>query len=249
MKTETLHITDDPAVTLTCYIHDESNELRNANLRPAVLVLPGGGYQFCSDREAEPIALAYMAEGYNTFVLRYTVGLKSLFPTPLHDAQKAMDTIRERSDEWRVNPKKIAVIGFSAGGHLAAALGTIGAGIKPAAMILCYPCITEALGHLLAHPVPGLEHEVDDSTPPTFIFATAADGLVPIEESLAFATALAAAKIPFELHAFQHGAHGLSLAKPLTSNGSAFMSDANAAQWFPLSVAWLKGIVGDFEIV
>lgn len=246
MKTETLFITDDPSVTLTCYIHDESNELANAKIRPAVLVLPGGGYQMCSDREAEPVALSYMAEGYQAFILRYTVGKESVFPKPLRDAEKALQTLHERADEWRVDKSRIAVVGFSAGGHLAAALGTMGK-VKPAALILCYPCILESTGKLLVNPVPGLDDKADKTTPPAFLFATAADDRVPVENTLAFAAALDRAGVPFETHIFQKGVHALSLAKPHTSGGAKYMIEPRAAQWFPLSCDWLRGLWSEFD--
>jgi acetyl esterase/lipase len=239
MTSEVFQITNDPSVTLTSYVIDSSQELATAEPRPAILVLPGGGYHFCSDREAEPIALAYLAHGYNAFVLRYSLNAASAFPRPLQDAETALEFIGKHSAEWHVDPKKIAAIGFSAGGHLAAALGTMGK-IKPAALILAYPCILASIGDVLANPVPSLDEKVDASTPPAFIWATAADALVPVENSLAFATALSRAKIPFELHIFKDGVHGLSLATAQTSNGNPAMLEPDAAQWVQLSVSWLQ---------
>ncbi len=246
MKTGTLFLTDDPNVTLTCYLHEPSGELANIHARPAVLVLPGGGYQACSDREAEPVALAYMAEGYQAFILRYTVGERSIFPRPLQDAEAALEMIAARADEWLVDKSKIAVIGFSAGGHLAASLGVMGR-LKPAALILAYPCILESIGKILANPIPGLDDKVDVSTPPAFLFATQEDALVPVENTLAFAAALDRVGVAFELHIFQRGEHGLSLAKPLTSSGFRKMVDPIAAKWFPMSIDWLHGLWGDFS--
>ena len=110
-------------VTLTTYLNDVSPEMPYLNVRPAILVIPGGGYSMCSDREAEPIALEFMSKGYNAFVLRYT--LKQDFPAPLDDAVWALKLIREKADEFHIDPTKIAAIGFSAGGHLTAALSTV----------------------------------------------------------------------------------------------------------------------------
>ena len=245
MQTMTLNPTADPAVTLTCYLHGQSPEMPNTNLRPAVLVLPGGGYQSCSDREAEPVALAYMAEGYNTFVLRYTVGGGADFPRPLQDAEAAMDSILAHAAEWHTDTERIAVIGFSAGGHLAAALGTMGR-VRPAALVLCYPCILDSMAAVLGRDIPSLEKHVDAQTPPAFLFATSADELVPVQNTLAFAGALAEQGIPFETHIYRQGRHGLSLAKPLTCSGYSSMTDARAAGWFPLSMDWLHGLWGDF---
>ena len=246
MKTAKLLLNGDAAVTLTCYMHDASGEMPNTETRPAILVFPGGGYQVCSDREAEPVALAYMAVGYNAFVLRYSTGEKAAFPRALKDAEKAMQMIIDRAVEWNVDIKKIAVIGFSAGGHLAACLGTMGS-VKPSALILGYPCITEEICKKLNMPVPPLDDKVDKTTPPTFIFSTWADELVPVSNSLAFASALDKAGIKCEIHIYQNGVHGLSLGKPHTSSGFARLVDKNYAGWFDLSVNWLSNLWGDFD--
>lgn len=243
MTTEVLRPTGDPAVTLTTYVHDASPELSNAKLRPAVLVFPGGGYQFCSDREGEPIALAYMAKGYNAFVLRYTV--KKDVETPLHDAETALETIMEKAGEWKVDKSRIAVIGFSAGGHLAAHLSVAGR-LRPAAAMLGYPCILDKKIEDIQ--LPDLTGKVDATTPPCFIFSTSEDKVVPIANSLDFASALDKAKVPFELHIYQNGEHGLSLAAPLTANGGRNMVEPAFAGWFEDSIVWLRGLFGDFAI-
>lgn len=244
MKTISLNLTHEN-VTLTAYLLDRSPEMPNTQVRPAVLVFPGGGYYNCSDREAEPIALAFLAEGYQAFVLRYSIGENAAFPRPLNDAEEALELIRSKADEWAVEPGKIAACGFSAGGHLAAALGTMGR-VRPNALILAYPCILDSISNILATPIPSLEKWVDGQTPPTFLFATATDQLVPVEHSLQFAVALDRARIPFELHIFQRGTHGLSLAKPVTSAGLRAMVDADAAKWMGLCIAWLENLFGAF---
>ncbi|MCL2351515.1 MAG: alpha/beta hydrolase [Firmicutes bacterium] len=246
MKTGVLQVTDDPDVTLTYYVHDLSNELPNCSFRPAMLVLPGGGYRMCSDREAEPIALAYMAEGFNAFVLRYSLREKAAFPKPLNDAEKALQMILDRAKEWSVDTRKTAAVGFSAGGHLAAALGTMGK-VKPAALILCYAATLDSISAIMPAPVPSLDGLVDETTPPTFLFSTSADRTVPIENTLAFARALDRAKVPFEAHIFQNDTHGISLAKPLTSIGLSNLADPVVAQWFKMSVDWLHMVLGDFD--
>lgn len=219
MKTEVIKLDTNINVTLTTYLLDESDEMPNAINRPAVLIFPGGGYQFLSDREAEPIAMAFLAEGYHAFILRYSILENAVFPNPLRDAEAALALIRNKADEWHIRPENIAVCGFSAGGHLAAALGTMGS-IRPNAMILGYPAIlTKLFSQLSPGTIPGLENEVDEQTPPAFIFHTANDGLVPVENALQFASALDDKNIPFELHIFQDGEHGLALAKPVTSSG------------------------------
>ncbi|MBS6355127.1 alpha/beta hydrolase, partial [Oscillibacter sp.] len=106
---------------LTGYLLDASQEFANITARPAVLVLPGGGYALCSDREAEPIAMAYLAQGFHAFVLRYTVGTGfDPFPSALAEAEQALETLRSHAADWRLDPERVAAVGFSVGGHLAA---------------------------------------------------------------------------------------------------------------------------------
>lgn len=237
-------ITFNKEAEMTAYLLDQSPEFNNIDTRPAVLIFPGGGYFFTSDREAEPIAMAYLAEGFNTFVLRYSVGEKSSFKAALSDAEEAIKQIRENAKEWHTDPEKIGVIGFSAGGHLAAALGTM-ATTRPNALILGYPCILPDLD--LAFWVPSLEKEVDELTPPTFLFSTFEDKVVPIQHTLSFMQALNDRKIPFEAHIFQKGGHGLSLAKPLSSSGLKYLVEEDFAQWFDLSISWLHKVLGNFS--
>ena len=140
MTVEKLELKSNPGAALTAYLLDTSKEMPNMTDRPAVLVIPGGGYYMCSDREAEPIAMAFAVHGYNTFVLRYTVGEGKDFKMPLADAEEALTLIRERAEEWHVIKDKIAAIGFSAGAHLAAALSTLSS-TRPNACMLGYLCI------------------------------------------------------------------------------------------------------------
>jgi acetyl esterase/lipase len=232
---------------LTSYVQSDSEVLSNASVRPAVLIFPGGAYQRCSDREAEPVALAYLAEGFNAFVLRYSVGPDATFEEALSDAQSALTAVRDRAADWRIDPTKIAVVGFSAGGHLAASLGTVSE-LKPDALVLGYPVILGSMGERMRTPIPDAAEHVDATTPPTFLFATRDDATVPIENSLAFARALDRAGIAFEAHLYRSGAHGLSLAKPLTSDGEADWVNAPAQAWFAQSVDFLRSLWGDFLV-
>lgn len=164
---EVVHPTGTPDVTLTSYVHDKSAALVNVNRRPAVLVLPGGGYEHCSDREAEPVALALAGAGYQTFVLRYSVAEASVWPTPLRDAEAAVQAIIDNADRWGVAVDRIAVVGFSAGGHLAASLGLLGR-VRPARMLLVYPVTTSEtlqVCHPAASAAPDLLAAVDASCP------------------------------------------------------------------------------------
>lgn len=239
MLVKTYNITADPQVTLTAYITDASKEINGSDKMPAVLVLPGGGYRFCSDREAEPIVLSYLANGYNAFILRYSLNEKSEFPTPLNDAITALKFIRENAADFCIDPQRIAVCGFSAGGHLAAALCTMSEE-RPNACILGYPCILESIGHILAKPIPSVERYVTEQTPPTFIFAAADDGTVPIENSLCYALELKKHGVSFEMHIFDRGEHGFSLANDIVCNEKWLESCSENAYWLPRSVQWLK---------
>lgn len=241
MFTETYNLTDDPDVTLTTYISDIFEEMKYANTKPAVLVIPGGAYKFCSDREAEPIALAYLAKGFNAFVLRYSLNDKAAFPTPLNDAEKALQFIRDKADEFHIYPDKIAVCGFSAGGHLAAAVSTMSEE-KPNACILGYPCILDSTSPILAKPVESLDRYVTPNTPPTFIFAARDDGCVPIKNSLIYADKLDENGVGFELHIFSHGDHGFSLANDTVCDKHWIKICRQNSYWLDRSAEWLKEI-------
>ncbi|PWW34315.1 MULTISPECIES: alpha/beta hydrolase [Paenibacillus] len=244
MKIQSVNLSNTNVI-LTAYLLDSSPEMPNIKQRPAVLVLPGGGYRACSDREAEPVAMAFLAEGYQVFILRYSLNQHAVFPRPLNDGEEALTLIRANSADWSIDPQKVAVCGFSAGGHLAAALGTMGS-TRPNAMILGYPCILEEMSDIFPAPVPGVDQEVDELTPPAFLFHTFDDRRVPVQNSLAFADALNRKNIPFEMHIFPTGTHGLSLARPLTSSGLQSMVEPVVAQWFGLCTRWVSSVFGEF---
>ena len=233
--------------TITEYIHDKSGEMPNTDIRPAVLVFPGGGYMMCSDREADPVALAYLAEGYNAFILRYTVGIDEPVSKSFADADEAMAYLHSNAGELNIDKDKIAVVGFSAGGHLAAWLSNHGK-IKPQAAVLGYPAILAESGKMLRKEFPELCEKVSKNTPPTFIFTTRNDTVVAADHSLQYAMVLNKAKVGYELHIFSDGLHGLSMARTFTSSGNAKMVNDDVAQWFGLSVRWLKSILGDFAV-
>ncbi len=237
MNIEKIILNEERNVTLTAYIQDLSPEMKTLDTRPAVLVFPGGGYYMCSDREAEPIALAYLAEGYNAFVLRYSIKEDSAFPNPLDDACAAMKHIRDNADKYHIFPEKIAVIGFSAGGHLAAYIANT-EGYRPNASILCYPSILDSMADVLYnHDKTNLNELVTKDTPPTFLFSTSDDSVVPIMNTVKYTEALTENGVPFELHIFRTGQHGLALSKKATG-----VVNDDVAQWLKLSVNWLNAI-------
>ncbi len=137
MKIITVTLAPNQAV-LTCYLQDQSPKMPNAAIRPAMLVVPGGGYQYCSDREGEPVALAYMAQGFNAFVLRYTADATTPIDKALQDGAAAMDYLRANAAELEIDPQQIAAVGFSAGGHLVASLGTLLPKAQRAQRPLCW---------------------------------------------------------------------------------------------------------------
>ncbi|MGM9657388.1 MAG: alpha/beta hydrolase [Eubacteriales bacterium] len=257
---------------LDTYVAKTSPELTMPP-RPAVLVLPGGGYSYCSAREAEPVANLYRAAGCNAFVLYYRCGKDIAscpikFKAPLIDAARAVDHIRSHAEEYGINPHQIAVTGFSAGGHLAGWLSANpgdpdlqGLDCRPDAMLLGYPVVSGVtspnLGTfrtLLGSENPprnkleefSVEHMITPDTPPAFIWHTADDGCVPVQNSLLLAEALSANGVPFELHIFPHGPHGLSVATGETSPRGAEMlyDDPYVARWTQMAVKWLLRTFG-----
>lgn len=241
MLNERLILNEERNVTLDVYIPDVSPEMPNMNVKPAILVFPGGAYAFCSDREAEPVAFEFMAKGYNAFILRYSLNENALFPNPLNDAIQALKLIRENCEKWHTDPHKIAVCGFSAGGHLAAAVSTMSEE-KPDACILGYPCILSKIGKVLAQPVPSLESLVTSETPPTFIASASDDDIVPIEHSLKYASALTEYKVPYEMHIFSRGGHGFSTSTEVVTVEERREFVKNTVTWIPMCIEWLKTI-------
>lgn len=248
-----------PGVFLEAYVLDCELALGQDTERPAVVVCPGGGYLYLSPREAEPVALAYAARGLHAFVLHYSVGRQAAGFKPLEELSWAIGTIRRHAGEWHVAPDKIAACGFSAGGHLALAAGLL-AENKPNALILGYPAVAFARGpqmDFLFKLLLGKQAVTDEEAarfdlpaqvgagaPPLFLFGTAEDKAVG-DGLLRLAGAYAGRGLPFEMHLFQFGPHGLSLATAETADGSAGVLDERAAAWQPLSVSWLRKIFGE----
>ena len=226
-----------------------------------VVVCPGGGYRnLAADHEGKQVAEWLNTLGVSAFVLQYRVGPRYHHPVPLQDAQRALRIVRARGKEFGVDPARLGILGFSAGGHLAATAGTHfddGApaaadpidrmGARPDFMVLAYPVMTMAgpyvhrgsLLNLLGEtPDPRLvedlsnERRVTARTPPAFLFHTAEDTAVPVENSLAFTQAMHQAGVPVELHVFPKGRHGVGLAP----------QDPVLSQWPGLCAAWLRAM-------
>lgn len=228
-------------------------------VRPAMLVIAGGGYAFVSPREKECVALAYVSQGFAAFTLEYSIA-PVRFPAQLIEGAMALAYIRENAEKYAIKPDKLAAVGFSAGGHLTGMLGTLfdraevkaalkekAALVRPDAIILSYPVITcgdkahrgsfdnlcgdnQALAGALS-----LEKCVKADSSPAFIWTTVDDNCVPSENSLSIALAYKAAGVPFELHIFESGVHGLSLATEETGG-----VNEPVQKWLSLSFTWLK---------
>lgn len=251
---------------LEAYLPYNMTEMcREHQRRPCVLICPGGGYAMCSQREAEPVALQYLKEGYNAFVLWYTVAPKH-FPHALREVAASVELIHRNAEAWNCDESLVAILGFSAGGHLAALYSNaydwpevreVLPESKPVqASVLCYPVISAdpAVAHmgsfecLLGHlPLTTEETErfscdrlVRDTTPPAFLWHTSEDNCVPVQNSLRYATALADHHVPFELHIFPYGYHGMSLCTRETLDGEITPGMQHAQCWVEESCRWLK---------
>lgn len=253
---------------LYSYIIDNSREIDTARKHPAMVVIPGGGYSMTSDREAEPVALAYTANNFNSFVLRYSCS-PVRHPYQLAEAIMAMNYIRLNADKLSIDPNMVAAVGFSAGGHLCAMLGSIpdddGAAeifkskvnARPNAIVLGYPVITSGKK---AHQwsfmeLCGKENEelikklditnlVDKNSAPAFIWSTNTDNAVPCRNALLAALAYDEAEVPFSLHVWGKGEHGLSLANACVYGSEAYKRAINGMtqsvkEWVDLSIEWL----------
>ncbi|MBR2823126.1 MAG: alpha/beta hydrolase [Clostridia bacterium] len=258
---------DTPA-TLNLLLLPHLAEITMNPERPMVIVVPGGAYHYCSPREGEAIALKFLAEGIHAAVLRYSCA-PCRYPTAALELAWAVQYCREHAAEWHVKPDAISVCGFSAGGHLAGTVGTLweepvfeqalgdGASWRPDSQILCYPVLTmgpfthegSRYGLLGAAEEPdnrldalekmSLENRVSDRTPPTFLWHTQEDGAVPVENSLMYAAALRRHKVPFELHIYEKGGHGISTCQEITSNERAQVVEDNQG-WVDLAVRFVR---------
>lgn len=258
--------TDGCEAKLDLYLPFNMTEMhREHQKRPTLLICPGGGYAMCSQREGEPIALRYLAAGYNVFILWYSVA-PHRFPQQLLEVAAAVELIHANSEQWNCDVQHLAIMGFSAGAHLAAHYSNrydcpeVRAHFpqsKPVqASILSYAVVsaqhrTAHMGsfqNLLGHATM-TEEEIErfscdrmvrDDTPPAFLWHTAEDNAVPVQNSLIYATALAEHSIPFELHIYPYGYHGMSTCDRSTLDGEITRGMAHAQSWIEESQSWLK---------
>lgn len=225
----------------------------------AVVVCPGGGYlHLATEKEGNDVARWWNSLGVSAFVLKYRLGPKYHHPIEIGDAQRAIRTVRARASEWGVRPDRVGIMGFSAGGHLAATAGTHfdagnpnaedpidRQGSRPDFLVLGYPVISfteythqgSKRALLGDNPDPKLvenlsnELQVTAQTPPTFLFHTSNDNTVPVENSVLFYLALRKAGVPAEMHLYENGPHGVGLAP----------TDEALSTWPARLADWMRG--------
>ena len=237
------------------YIQDDYDTLEAHRTRPAVIICPGGAYRWRSPREKDPPAFEFLSMGYQVFILEYSCGQEAGKLHPLWELAQAVCGLRRNREAWHIDPDKIAVLGFSAGGHLAASLGALWndpelalpAWSRPDALVLCYPVVStgefahEESAQWVSGGDPALREKlhlwdrVTADFPPTFLWHGGEDTSVPPENSLMLAVELKRHGVPFEYHLFGSGAHGIS-----TCTQEVETPDEVCRAWVPLCKAWLN---------
>lgn len=248
---------------LQCYLQPTAPAVAEKRLRPAVLIIPGGGYDHVSAREGEPVALRFLAKGFCAFVLDYSVA-PLRYPAALREAAMALRYIRDHAEEFGIDPARVAVTGFSAGGHLAGLLGTMfddptladlgtPEQLKPDALGLCYPvAVSRGRTHegSFAALCGGdgslrdrlsLEKLARADMPPVFLWHTRDDASVPCRGSLLLAARLEELDVEFSLHIYRHGPHGLS-----TADGQAYPADQVPGMSWDVP-GWINAEIRFFE--
>ena len=239
---------------------------------PALLICPGGAYfRVCDGHEGENIAIAFASRGFRTFVLNYSVKEEARFPTPLVEASLAMAHIKRNAKEYGIDPERVFVMGFSAGGHLAGSLGTLWhkdyarentdiayGENRPAGMVLCYPVLAyfpeSNMGTFLrvfGTETPSeeqvnefsLERQVDaEHTVPAFLWHTMDDKAVHVENTLRMLTALRKNNVTAEAHLFPHGIHGLATADKAIAGEDTSLIDAHVAEWVDMAKNFMESL-------
>ena len=262
---------------LTIYSLAVSERVNLYRKFPAILIIPGGGYSGVSFRESEGVALKYLQKGYNAFVLNYAVS-PAKFPTAFQEASMAMAYIRENADLLHVNKENVCAIGFSAGGHLLGCISTMynrseldflgdrKSFVKPDASLFIYPVISGtykahsgSFARLLGDNASvekleefSIDKNVDENSPPAFIVSTFGDKSVSCTHSLLLASAYEKHGVPFSLHIFEKGVHGLSICEKTVYEDKLFeeiiaTTSTDFPKWVDLSLNWLSD--RGFEII
>ena len=270
MLHETVHLSvpgANGAAELITYAPDVNPGVGVDRLRTAVIICPGGGYEALSDREGEPVALRFAGLGYATFVLKYHVAPQGRWPVPQQQLLTAIAYVRANWERYHANPAAIIAMGFSAGGHLAGCAGTLWnkqelyrplrrrpAVFRPDGVVLCYPVVTsgpyahrESFDNLLGdrrgelETLVSLEKQASKKSPPFFIWHTADDTCVPLENALLLEKALRAKGVDVELRVYPHGSHGQSLADhTVFAPENQWRASPSCAVWVQHCDAWLQ---------
>lgn len=251
---------------LRTYVLSNYKDLDLTRRRAFILICPGGGYHFCSEREAEAVAIRFNSLGYNAAVLYYTCNPldeghreEGVFPEPQEELARAVAWVRCNAENLNTDPSKIAVLGFSAGGHLAASLGVFwpeyGEISRPNALVLCYSVITSgplahrgSIDNLIGNRTDlletvSLEKQVTDKTPPSFIWASDKDPSVPCQNSIMFKEALERCGVRAELHLYDSKVHGISLAsREVMKPGVSYNPDVS--DWPERADRFLQSVQG-----
>ena len=259
--------------TLDCYCPEIGSYQPIGTSRAGIVLCAGGGYTHVADREMEPVALAFAARGYNVYALHYHVA-PSRYPIALTELALTVAYVRRNADSLRQHPEKIALLGFSAGGHLAASLAVrwqdaalwkalclSPEDVRPNAQVLCYPVITsgehahrgsfEALTgskESTDHAPHSLETLVTGNVPPTFLWCSWQDAAVPCENTLLMAQALRRVDVPAEVHIFGTGGHGVSLGTEVTWGGDPARLAPDCALWPQLADHFLRRVFDKTEM-
>ena len=263
--TQTINFTLDGRVNMRTYIHTNGD-----GKRIAIIVLPGGAYGFLSAEESEPVALTFFEKGFSAFVLNYSVGDHSVYPNPLEDISKAIWEVRRNADDWGINPDAIVLMGFSAGSGIAAMsatqwntpglserLGIPEDGIKPNAAVMGYGAasnselldtpgvyVPDILGKIARDRTPELDvvNYVGAHTPPLFIWHNRYDRLVPAINPIMMAEAMQKNELPYELHIFQEGHHGMSVGNNAPGKSLEGSEYPSVDLWVTLCENWLNSL-------
>lgn len=253
-------------VSFSGFVPGNYEEIDPERKHPAVILLAGGAYWRRTPREKEAVALKFLAQGISAWVLEYSVAPK-VFPQSLCEVLTAVAWLRERGREYHIDPDNICVCGFSAGGHLAASAGCFwnrdfiqkqlnhpGTRVRPDKLILCYPVITsgkcahqESIRCLLGadaadeerRSLVSLETQVSSDFPPTFLWHTAEDASVPVQNALLMGAALAEKQIPLEMHIYQKGKHGLSTGDFTSCGELTYGADHSCADWLEKAIDFI----------
>ena len=260
MKVFELPIGDNSGVFLRCYIQDT---MMPGMKLPGLVICPGGAYMMVG--ADEDMAATFVGMGYHAFVVQYSVGLRCAWPQPVVETSMAMKILHDHAEEWKLDTDKIVVSGFSAGGHVASGLGCLWndpeiqrlAGVtgeenKPAAMLLCYPCINIDMpvfedGELKVKTIKN-EELVGPQTPPAFVVHTYGDKMVSMEQSVRFVYAMSKQDRPVEYHVYTGGEHGApsNIAPVVTPDNN---TGPCRYDWLPRFRVWLDELWNPKEYV